>query len=413
MELGITPIITSGMILQLIVGLKVLDLDMNKSRDRGLFNAAQKLLGILINLGSSLAYVLAGSYGPVSELGLGVSLALIAQLFFAGMLMIMLDDLLGKGWGLGGGINLFIVTNICESVLWALFSPLTISTGAGTLQFEGAIVNAFHQIIMERNKFKALTNIFFRPDLPNLMSVIATVAVFLIVIYIQGWTNKSTMLVPRDEALRGRYPPQPLPIKLFYTSNMPIILLSALISQVYFFSQVLYRRYGANPLIRLLGIWDESTRRPVWGIAYILSPPSSLMEVWEEPFHALFYITFYLTSCALFAQIWLQISGSGPSTVLKQLNDVPNGPLVVRNATGDKVLETRRIVTRKIETAAALGGLCVAALSISADLLGAIGSGTGILMAVTLIYDLFEKINKEGGFKELFDNLRKQAAQYK
>lgn len=46
------------------------------------------------------------------------------------------------------------------------------------------------------------------------------------------------------------------PIKLFYTSNMPIILQSALVSNLYFISQLLYKRFGAYFLVRLLGKWQ-------------------------------------------------------------------------------------------------------------------------------------------------------------
>lgn len=49
---------------------------------------------------------------------------------------------------------------------------------------------------------------------------------------------------------------QNYPIKLFYTSNMPIILQSALVSNLYFISQLLYKRYGGNILVQLLGKWQ-------------------------------------------------------------------------------------------------------------------------------------------------------------
>ena len=55
---------------------------------------------------------------------------------------------------------------------------------------------------------------------------------------------------------------QQYPIKLFYTSNMPIILQSALVSNLYFISQLLYKRYGGNILVQLLGRWRVSHARP-------------------------------------------------------------------------------------------------------------------------------------------------------
>lgn len=54
-----------------------------------------------------------------------------------------------------------------------------------------------------------------------------------------------------------------------------------------------------------------------------------------------------------------------------------------------------RYLRRYIITAAAFGGICIGALCIFADVLGAIGSGTGIMLAVTIIYQYFEQIAKE------------------
>ena len=171
------------------------------------------------------------------------------------------------------------------------------------------------------------------------------------------------------------------PIKLFYTSNMPIILLSALVANLYFFSQVLYKRYSDNILVRLLGRWQETESGaafPVGGLSYYVSPPRNFTDVIADPFHALFYIVFMLSACALFAKTWIEISGSGPRDVARQLRDQK---MVLR---GQREQGSLRILNRYIPTAAAFGGMCVGALSIFADLLGAIGSGTGILMGECL-----------------------------
>ena len=57
---------------------------------------------------------------------------LFPQLFVAGLIVLLLDELLQKGYGLGSGISLFIATNICETIVWKAFSPTTINTGRGT-----------------------------------------------------------------------------------------------------------------------------------------------------------------------------------------------------------------------------------------------------------------------------------------
>lgn len=146
MELGIQPIITSGMILQLLAGANIIQVNQNDKEERELFQQAQKLAGILVTLGESIAYVSSGVYGSFSELGIINSVLIVSQLFFAGILVLLLDELLQKGYGLGSGISIFIACNIAETILWKSFSPMTITTGNET-EFEGAIIAFFHFLV--------------------------------------------------------------------------------------------------------------------------------------------------------------------------------------------------------------------------------------------------------------------------
>jgi protein transport protein SEC61 subunit alpha len=226
MELGISPVVTSGLIMQLLAGSKVIQVDQDVPEDRALFNGAQKLFGIVITIGEAIAYVFSGMYGDIHELGAGNAILIIVQLFFAGIIVLTLvrgsrvslfgaalaspcnrhrscatmhdvvpvgcitalftlqDELLQKGYGFGSGISLFIATNICESIIWKSFSPTTINTGRGT-EFEGAIVALFHLLITRSDKVRGLKEAFYRQNLPNVTNLLATVVVFLVVIYFQ------------------------------------------------------------------------------------------------------------------------------------------------------------------------------------------------------------------------------------
>merc|ERR1712031_8448 len=110
--------------------------------------------------------------------GAGNAILIIIQLFFAGIIVIMLDELLQKGYGLGSGISLFIATNICETIVWKAFSPTTVNVGRGA-EFEGAIVALFHLLATKNDKVRALNEAFYRSNLPNLMNLLATIVVFL------------------------------------------------------------------------------------------------------------------------------------------------------------------------------------------------------------------------------------------
>uniref|UniRef100_A0A8C4NSP7 Protein transport protein SEC61 subunit alpha n=1 Tax=Dicentrarchus labrax TaxID=13489 RepID=A0A8C4NSP7_DICLA len=322
MELGISPIVTSGLIMQLLAGAKIIEVG-DTPKDRALFNGAQKLFGMIITIGQAIVYVMTGMYGDPSEMGAGICLLIIIQLFVAGLIVLLLDELLQKGYGLGSGISLFIATNICETIVWKAFSPTTVNTGRGT-EFEGAIIALFHLIATRTDKVRALREAFYRQNLPNLMNLIATVFVFAVVIYFQD-----------------------------ATSGGPA------------------RAY------------------PVGGLCYYLSPPESFGSVLDDPVHAVIYIVFMLGSCAFFSKTWIEVSGSSAKDVAKQLKEQQ---MVMR---GHRETSMVHELNRYIPTAAAFGGLCIGGLSVMADFLGAIGSGTGILLAVTIIYQYFEIFVKE------------------
>jgi protein transport protein SEC61 subunit alpha len=388
MELGISPIVTSGLVMQLLAGIKLLEIDQSKAEERELFAGAQKLFGMVITILQGTVYVFSGMYGDYADLGAGNAILLILQLLFAGVLVIVWDELLTKGYGLGSGISLFIATNICETIVWKSFSPTTITTASGT-QFEGALIALVHLLITRNDKVRALKEAFYRQQLPNVTNLLATVVVFAIVIFFQGFRVDIPVKNKLARGVTGTYP-----IKLFYTSNIPIILQTALVSQFYFISQLLFKRFPTVFLIQMLGSWREiegyqGQYLPVGGLAYYISPPRTLAELLTDPFHTIFYLVFVLGTCAIFSRTWIEVSGSSPKDVAKQLKDQNMG------RPGHRDSSLLKLLYKYIPTAAAFGGLCIGALSVVADFMGAIGSGTGILLAVTIIYQYFELFAKE------------------
>lgn len=387
MELGISPIVTSGLVMQLLAGSRIIEVNYNVKEDRALFNGAQKLFGMLITIGEAIAYVVSGMYGDLATIGAGNALLIIVQLFFAGLIVLILDELLQKGYGLGSGISLFIATNICESIIWKAFSPTTLNTGRGT-EFEGVIIALFHLLITRSDKLRALKEALYRQNLPNLTNLLATALIFVVVIYFQGWRVDLPVKYQKYRGQQGTYP-----IKLFYTSNMPIILQTALVSNLYFVSQLLYNRAPTNVLVRLLGKWQDAEGGgqsiPVGGIAYYISPPNSFGEVIYDPFHAVFYLIFILTACALFSKTWIEVSGASARDVAKQLRD---NQMVMKGHRDSALIH---VLNRYIPTAAAFGGMCIGALTVVADFMGAIGTGTGILLCVTIIFQFYEAFVKE------------------
>lgn len=290
MELGISPLVTSSMIMQFFVGAKMININPNVPEDKELLSTAEKLFGLLMTIGQATAYVLSGMYGPVWSIGIFNAGFLIAQLVMAGVIVLLLDEMLQKGYGLGSGISLFIATNICENIVWKALSPVTIKSDHGT-QFEGALISLFHLVATKSNKYDALYQAMFRMDAPNVTNLMGTIIVVLVVIYFQGFKVELTLLHRR---IRGVT--YPYKIKLFYTSTFPIILQAAFISNIYFFSQILHRKFKGNWFIEILGKWKDvdfgSRSVPIGGLAYYMSPPKDFSHFIADPLHGLFYTSF-------------------------------------------------------------------------------------------------------------------------
>lgn len=149
--------------------------------------------------------------------------------------------------------NQHVVLFCSENIIWKAFSPTTINSGRGA-EFEGAVIALFHLLFTRSDKIRALKEAFYRQNLPNVTNLLATVVVFLIVIYFQGFR---VVLPVRSKSARGQQ--GSYPIKLFYTSNMPIILQSALVSNLYFISQVWFCQSSGKALQKIQQCCFESS----------------------------------------------------------------------------------------------------------------------------------------------------------
>lgn len=327
MELGISPLVTSSMIMQLLAGAKLIKVDQNVREDKELFDGAQKLIGILIAFGQAFAYTWSGMYGPLEAIGGVNAILIVLQLTVASIITILLDDMMTKGYGMGNsGTSLFIAINMAETVLWNMFSPISYKVGAGETmseQYEGSIIELFYGVIFRSNRLGAIQNAFFRSELGNISNVLATALVFLIVIYFQGF-RVTLRLANNKSTSESSYP-----IKLFYTSNIPIILQTALVSNLYFFSQMLYRNFKGSFVTGLFGNWQEAGMQgqlvPVGGLIYYITSPRSLFEALRDPIHTIIYALFIIGSTNYF----IQLAHFSQEPGLKSLAKAPRKSLTI------------------------------------------------------------------------------------
>ncbi|TRO46964.1 preprotein translocase subunit SecY, partial [Candidatus Bathyarchaeota archaeon] len=307
MELGIGPIVTAGLILQLLVGSAIIQADMSDPQDRGLFTIASKFFSILLTGIQASAYIISGMYGSLPG---PVTLIIFMQLLGAGVIVMLMDELIQKGWGIGSGISLFIMAGVAQNILWQTFNP-------GTGLFVGSLD------LLLRGTQTVADWVLGVGAYPSLIGFIATIVTFFVIIYLEGVRVELPMTYAGYKGFRSRYP-----IKLLYVSNLPVIFASALFANVYFFSQLLWSQMGApapgtNLLFQIVGDYNRTSNgvTPVGGLAYFVTPPNNILGVVAEPVRAAVYLAILVAFCAVFSLIWLEVGGLGPDKVAKQLMD--------------------------------------------------------------------------------------------
>jgi len=385
MELGIGPIVTSGLILQLLAGSAMIECDMSRPEDRSLFTTASKVLSIIIVGVQASAYILSGMYNVEGTvLPSTTAIIIFLQLLATGVIILLLDELVQKGWGFGSGISLFIMAGVAQQIFWQCFSP-------GTGLFVGALA-----VVFAGNE--PITSwIFGGGAYPSLIGFMATIAAFLIIMYMEGVRVELPLSYAGYKGFRSRYP-----IKLLYVSNLPVIFASALFANVYIFSQLFWSMNGQpdpgrNFWLDLIGQYQRTTSggqttiEPVGGLVYYVTAPHTLTNVMERPDRALGYLGILIAFCIIFSLTWLEVGGLGPSTVSKQLVDA--GMQIPGYRRSGKAVES--ILGRYIPVVTILGGLTVGLIAGISDFFGVFGSGMGVLLSVGIIYQYYEILMRE------------------
>jgi preprotein translocase SecY subunit len=382
MELGIGPIVTAGLILQVLAGSKMINIDMSNPEDRSMFTSASKILSVVMTIFEASAYLIGGSYGT---LAVTTEIVIMLQLVGAGIVVLLLDELLQKGWGLGSGISLFIAAGVAASIWWDSVAPMGPMADG---RYLGAVI-AFGQSLFSRAN---IAEVFSRTQgLPDMVAFLTTLGVFAIIIYFNGMRVEIPVSYARYRGFRGKFP-----LKLFYVSNIPVIFAAALFGNIYFITQILWQRYNStntNFWFNLVGQFTTSggQYQPSGGLVYYVVPPRSLSLLMQDPLRALIYAVMLIAACIFFAVTWVEVGGMDARTVSKQLLD---SGMQIEGFRRSEV-PIRQLLQRYIPTVTVLGALLIGVIAAGADFLGAFGSGTGILLTVGIIEQYYQILVRE------------------
>jgi len=384
-SLGIGPIVTASIVLQLLKGSGLLKLDTTTSEGRIFFQGIQKLLAIFFIVFEAIIYVFMGGLSPLQ----GISpWLLVFQLFLGGMLILYMDEVINK-WGFGSGVSLFIAAGVSAEVFVRAFSPLT-TTGMfafGTGQAPIGKVFVFVISLIQGRPTEAIL---------ALSAILATVVVFIMSVYAQAMKVEIPLSFGRVRGYGIRWP-----LRFIYTSNIPVILVAALMANVQLWARLL-EKWG-HPI---LGTFTGQV--PTTGlVSWLYSPNivSNLLTgsfVWADLSHSLVYVLFMVVGAVIFSIFWVQTAGMDARSQAKQI--LSSGLQIPGFRRDERVLET--ILKRYITPLTIMGGMTVGLLAAVADLTGALSRGTGILLAVMIIYHLYEEIAQQH-MMDMYPGLRK------
>ena len=376
-SLGIGPIVTASIILQLLNGASILKMDLTTHEGKKRFQGIQKMLSIVIILVEAAIYVFMGGLAPAADF-IGTSaymqlqLILVFQLFLGGMLILFMDEVVSK-WGFGSGISLFITAGVSQSIFIRALSPLSSTLNP---DFATGAIPALFQFLAAGDPVNA-----------GLMAaaVIATIIVFAIAVYAQAMKIEIPLSFGRVRGYGIRWP-----LSFIYTGVIPVILVSALMANVQLWA-------------RLLQNWGH----PILGTFVGNSPNSGLITWFTSPdivgkiikgsivsadfAHALAYMLIMILGCVVFSIFWVQTSGMDARSQAKQI--MSSGLQIPGFRKDQRILE--HLLNRYIHPLTIMGAIAIGFLASIADLTGALTSGTGILLAVMIIYKLYEKISKQ------------------
>ncbi|MDG6933601.1 MAG: preprotein translocase subunit SecY [Nitrososphaerota archaeon] len=388
MELGIGPIVTAGLISQLLVGSELIKLDFGKPEDRSTFTAFNKVFTVGFIVAEAVLYTLSGYLRGPSGAVLSTETAIIVmlELIAASMVVFMLDQMIQRGWGFGSGISLFIMAGVALRFMLDLFSPISVG-GVGYVGFIPATVNA--------TLTGTLPTIVYRGIEPALIGFIATIAMMLFIIYLEGVRIEVPISSQKYKGFTGVYP-----IKLLYVSNIPVILVGALIANLQFFSLLLVSRLGTgtgNWLVNLLATYTSSGAsggQPVLtgGLLYYLVVPTSLGQAATEPLQTLTSVAFMIFMSVIFARLWVELGGMSPEKAAKSLLDAQVVVPGFRSTTNSLGM----VLAKYIPSVTIIGGILVGVIASVSSVLGVFGgSGIGLLLMIDIILQYYQTFVKE------------------
>lgn len=393
-SLGIGPIVMASIILQLLTGAGIINIDTTNPEGQRFFQGIQKLLVFFFIIFEALVYVLMQGLQAVP----GFTGLVIFQLILGGLAIFYMDELSNK-WGFGSGVSLFIAAGVSWRLFTSAFQFISQEGRNCLLDFKNIPCSGKFFVVIQ-----SVINKFPVEFLSAAAAILATGLIFLLVVWAQSLKVEIPLSFGRIRGYGVKWP-----LSFFYTSVIPIILVAALVANVQLFGGIIEN--AAAPCVvdpsgcvgsakiasyfTFLGSFVQG--QPVSGLAFWVGATNLLELIIRGGLlprfllQGLVHILFFMFFSTLFAIFWVKTSGMDARS---QAHKIASSGLQVSGFRQDeRILES--ILDRYIMPLTVMGGLAIGFLAAITDLMGALISGTAILLVIMIMFQFYQNIAQQ------------------
>jgi preprotein translocase subunit SecY len=392
-SLGIGPIVMASIVLQLLVGSGILSIDTTTSEGRKFFQGLQKILVMFFIIFEALIYVLMQGLQPMPGFG-GL---VIFQLILGGLAIFYMDDLSQK-WGFGSGVSLFIGAGVSWRLFTSAFQFINAQGRNCLIDFKGTPCSGKIFVLIQ-----AIINKYPIEFVSAFATIIATVIIFLLVVWAQSLKVEIPLSFGRIRGYSVKWP-----LAFFYASVMPVILVAALMANIQLFGGLIEN--AAAPCL-VEGAIESCTGlakfasyfgwlghfangRAVSGLAFWLDSTNILELFIRGGFlpryliQAVTHIIFFMLFSIIFSVFWIKTSGMDSKSQARNISS--SGLQVAGFRQDERILES--ILDRYIIPLTVMGGAAIGLLASVTNLLGALVSGTAMLLVIMIMFQFYQNI---------------------
>ena len=392
-SLGIGPIVMASIILQLLTGSGLINIDTSTEEGKKFFQGVQKLLVFFFIVFEAMIYV----FMQGLQAAPGFAWIVILQLILGGLAIFYMDEVCQK-WGFGSGVSLFIAAGVSWRLITSAFQFINTQGKNCLLDFKGTSCPGKVFVMIQSLINSPPDNIGF---LVAASAIVATIVIFLAVVWAQSLKVEIPLSFGRIRGYSVKWP-----LSFFYASVIPVILTAAVIANIQLFGGLIGN--AAAPCLSGIGECAGMAKfasyftflgtfvdgQAISGLAFWVGS-NNLLELtirgsfsWILLIQGITHTLFFMFFSTLFAVFWVKTSGMDAKS---QAEKIASSGLQVAGFRQDiRILES--ILKRYILPLTIMGGLAIGLLASITNLLGALVSGTAILLVIMIMFQFYQSI---------------------